>query len=754
MQKRTLQALVLVGVLLLSAGLGVAVFEGNTPTEDVPLGAPNGLYVTVGGTTDTNLQNFTAGSDTVVVETDAGNMTVQAAGEANITVAAAEIEGEWTNASSISAANNEITIRPDDKPAATVGGDIERFRYRQPTSVAADDGTVDFFYGGSSGTSVVEIPGAPADTQLGAIDADSNEVLDVTTSDATGRVRFTSLTNSDHNVQLQTSDGGPSLDDTSMSPTGDDLRYENQTLSIDVSDPDLPSDNITLEWYVDGTKRNTTSVGSAGTATATVGPLADGDHDWYVVATDAYGQSDTSTTKTFNIDHHDPVITDADPTGLQSSEPADVSAQINDTDFAKDGDSLTVEFTIDGSVVDTQTVNSNGTYSATIPQSGQTGGDHSWSVQVDDDYGQTVTESYTYSVPDEIVIRNETDHSEILSNIGTVEIRFFGTNEIYTRSTDDGRLNMTGLPVNQNFIVTVQPPDGTVYGDRTVYIQSIYQQQAVYLLNTTKYENVTSRFQLDDPTGQFGSETVLFIEKPINVSGNTQYQTIVADEFGAEGVTATLEEGERYRLRVRSDSGVTQVVGPYRADVSETVTVRPGTPQIDIGSLEDGWAANAELNNRTLTYRYSDPDDETSKLKVVIYRRGHPDRLLVPNETYYDLGNVSSTVTLNESESKQQWVVRFEAERNGDTNVVERGVGNRPDFVPELSDEWRLISGILLLLLSAGAFSLLNAKVGVTVIALEGGILWWTGWLTGATSGVLVVISLMIAIAVNIFSRG
>jgi len=95
--------------------------------------------------------------------------------------------------------------------------------------------------------------------------------------------------------------------------------------------------------------------------------------------------------------------------------------------------------------------------------------------------------------------------------------------------------------------------------------------------------------------------------------------------------------------------------------------------------------------------------------------------------------------------------VVFVADRNGETNIIRQQVGNNPDFVPELSREWRLISGILLLILSAGAFSLLNAKVGVVVISLEGGILWWTGWLAGATTGVLVVISLMIAVAVNIY---
>ncbi len=95
--------------------------------------------------------------------------------------------------------------------------------------------------------------------------------------------------------------------------------------------------------------------------------------------------------------------------------------------------------------------------------------------------------------------------------------------------------------------------------------------------------------------------------------------------------------------------------------------------------------------------------------------------------------------------------MRFEADRDGETLVTTKRVSNRPDVLPDIADEWRLISGILLLLLSAGAFSLLNARVGVMVISLEGGLLWWIGWLEGATTGVLVVFSLFIAVMVNLY---
>ena len=669
MQRRTLQALLLVAVAVAAVGAGVGLqssidtgYDNPAPISDgVPFGAPNGFYVTIEGDTNVGGEKFTDGDDTIVIQSDAGNVTAQAGGPADVTLYTDNMTGGWTNASDISASLNEITIDPEDKPQAVAGGDIERLRFRQASAVAADDGQVDFFYGGASGTSVVEIGGAPAGTQLAAIDANTNAVLDVARSDSNGRIRFDNLDNSDHNVVLQTTDGPPDV---------------------------------------------------------TNGP---------------------------------PDVTNADPTGGQSVEPSSVSADVSDPDFPND--ELNVKIRVDGSVLTDTNITADQNVDATLPASAKTGGQHDWSVVATDAYGQQTVENYSYSVPDTLTIRNETDHSQIINNVGEVEIRFFGENQVYTRSTSDGTVNMTGLPVGQNFIVTATPPDSSNYTDRTVFITNIYQQQSIYLLDSQKYSTITGRFVLEDPTGQFGADTVLYIEKPINVSGTVEYQTIHADEFGAEGVTASLEEGQRYRLRIRSASGVTQIIGPYRGEVSETVTVRPGTPQIDIGNMSDGWGSNAELENTTLTYRYSDPQGETDSLTVSIYRQGHPDQLLVPNQTFYDLGNVSQQVELNETEKKQTWVVRFEADRNGETLVSKERVSNRPDVLPDLAREWRLLSGIMLLLLSAGAFSLLNAKVGVMVISLEGGLLWWIGWLEGATTGVLVVFSLFIAVMVNLYAR-
>lgn len=661
MDRDTYRILLLVGVMLGAAGSGFAAsiaidtgYDNPADTSDgVPLGAPNGLYVTVEGNTSIGLEQFINGSDTVVIVTDDGNATIQASGNADVAIAASEITGTWTNATDINASLNPVTIDPEDKTPATAGGGIERLSYKDASAVAADDGQADFYYGGSSGQSRVTIEGAPADTQLGAVDAQSGALLDIATSDANGQITFDQLDNSNHTVLLQTSE---SASFGSPSPTGD---------------------------------------------------------------------------------------LDADP--------SQISVNVSDADFDS-GDTATVTITLDGTQIHSETISSDSTVTTAIPTNGTTGGEHTWTVEATDSYGNTRTETYNYRVPDILNIRNETAPSQLISSPVTVDVSFFTNTGVVTRSTSNGTLNLTGLPVGGEFIVSADASDSD-YTSRTAFIQSIYQQQNIYLLNTNTTETIDARFELEDPTGQFSSSTVIFVEKPINRSGSTTYQTVAADEFGAEGVTATLQKGQRYRLRVQNDQGTSQIIGPYRAEVSETVTVRPGTPTIGIGELTDGWGANADLTNDTLSYRYSDPNQETDQVKVTIYRRGDPDDLLVSNETFFDVGNVSNQITLNKTQKKQSWVVRFEADRNADTNVKEIVVSNRPDVLPDIASEWRVITGVLLLLLSAGAFSLLNAKVGALVVATEGGLLWWIGWLEGVTTGVLVVLAMFVAVIVNLYDR-
>jgi hypothetical protein len=292
------------------------------------------------------------------------------------------ITGTYTYVSEINA-QNDITVNPSDKPSATVGGGIDTFSYRE--SFGVDDNSVPFTYSASSQARVT-IQGVSAAQQVGAVDANTGELLDVATADSSGQITFDELNSGSHDVTLVTSDGGPSL--SNPSPSDETLRYETVTLSIDLADPDFPSENVTLEWSVDGTVENTTYATSGGTKTATV-TLPDGQYDWTVTATDAYGQTITSAQSTFTINHYNPEVSNVQPSGDLDSEPTQISADIADEDFGNDGDEIDVTISLDGSQIHTETITSAQTVTTSMPSSGQTGGSHTVSVEVTDSYGQT-----------------------------------------------------------------------------------------------------------------------------------------------------------------------------------------------------------------------------------------------------------------------------------------------------------------------------------------------------------------------------
>ena len=289
-------------------------------------------------------------------------------------------------------------------------------------------------------------------------------------------------------------------------------------------------------------------------------------------------------------------------------------------------------------------------------------------------------------------------------------------------------------------------PSESNYTTRTVYIQTLYEQESIYLLNTSAYNTVESRFTLNDPTGQYGSESVVYVQRPINISGQVTWQTVLSDQFGAEGVTAQLEEGQRYRIKVSNPEGDEQIIGPYRADVSEEVVVRPGTPSIDLSEFQDGWSTSAQLNNRTLEWRYADPTGETDELTVYIHERGDPNNLLVANSSHFQIGNASAVYTLSENESQKEWVVNFIINREGETLTKQIIVSNRANVGDPLGSGWQAIVGIGLLILIGAAFSVLNAAVGAVIVSLMGGIFWWIGLLGDITSAAAIAIAMLIAV--------
>lgn len=281
--------LVLVGAVVTGGAVAAHLNDSAPVTGDVTLESNTGLETTLSGTTQVRFQNAFPSDDTVQLTTESGNATVSASGPSAATLATNEITGEWTNVTNIDASSNAVTVNPEDKPAVTASGDIETLNF---TAVETDDGHPDFVYGGTSGTSTVTVTGVPSNTEIGAVDAATGELLQTATSDGSGTVTFSGLSNSEHTVELQTGDASPSL--SNPAPQGPQSTVPSQ-VSIDVDDGDFPSDSVDVEFEVDGTVVGSETLDSAGTASASVGDLGPGEHTVTASAEDAYGNTNSRT---------------------------------------------------------------------------------------------------------------------------------------------------------------------------------------------------------------------------------------------------------------------------------------------------------------------------------------------------------------------------------------------------------------------------------------------------------------------------
>ena len=423
------------------------------------------------------------------------------------------------------------------------------------------------------------------------------------------------------------------------------------------------------------------------------------------------------------------------------------SAPVNDSDFSGAGDELTAVFYLNGNQFASKTVTQNGTVEATTGL--KQGGTNEWRVEVTDEYGQTTTsQQFSFKAAAELRVLNESAPTQLV-NSTTVEVTFFGSNTTVIRESNNGKINFTGLPLSQEFVADIQA-DG--YRSRSVVIPSLVQQQRVYLLpeNTS---SVQVRFVLDDVTGTFSERSRLYIEKPITINNTTQYQIIVSDSFGVEGVQTYLERGVRYDLRIRSESGAVAQLSKYDAESSETVPLQPSAPAVQRPEGESvAYDITYSEDKKEVAIEYLDPTNSTDELTVSVVSRDG-ETVLKPEQTYQDANALSLSVptngTLNET-----YYVNIEGTRNNGRSTIDI----REPVGPQLADidmrmpddVWVQVIGAFGILLVGGVFSQLNRGVGAVVTSLFGGVLWFFGFMSGLASGAAVALAIGIA-TLNLF---
>lgn len=443
-------------------------------------------------------------------------------------------------------------------------------------------------------------------------------------------------------------------------------------------------------------------------------------------------------------------LANPDPIGGQSTSVNELAIDVQ-TD--RDDINTDVEITHNGQTVHTETIQGDTRVTASTSQSQM--GVNNWTVTATDELGNSVTEEYQFSVPDEIYVYNETAPSQLVTD-ASLEITFFGEDRVYTRTATDGVVSMDGLPADQEMTIQVEADN---YTTRQTIIRSIHEQQSVYALPENA-ETVSTRFQLDDPTGRFSSEnTRVLVQKPIERDGETVYETVVGDVFGTGEFSTILERDQRYKIEVENtETGEIRELGPYVATTSENVVLEVDQLEYNFEDEEIGYEWGAKYVNQSsgdsaIDFSFAAENGfENLEIEIVERQSGDviytdtvasgtehqvrapiPDSVDQPNATTYSI-RWSATVTNDDGE---------QTDAEGSVVVGPDGQDLDPEGVPEQILE---LVAILVILLVAGLFSAVNVGIGGVVTSLVAGLFWFAGFLPGVVSGLMIGGALLLSV--------
>jgi len=432
----------------------------------------------------------------------------------------------------------------------------------------------------------------------------------------------------------------------------------------------------------------------------------------------------------------------------------DFEVDVDDNDFNSHTDSLDVEFYVDGTLNDTQTITSAQT--VTFSETFSIGGSKTWQVEVTDQSGQTVVsdadaatggdQPFAFNVPAQLSVRDVNNPTSKVTGANAT-VTFFGSNTVETRADNngDGTISFNGLPLDERFEATVNA-DG--FERRTVVLPSLFEQRSIYLLN----ENATivrPRFTIDSSDTNFPEDdSEIIIERPVVVDGSQQYAAITSKQPGISGFDVALEQDQRYRITVESPAGDSRQLGAF---------VPTATEQVVLEIQDAGFEVNDDINAVTLNSEWVGQEDGGPAIDVSI---GGEDVIASSvNISNRDNGSVlvdeefSGSASLTEPASdEEQYIVTMTATRELDdgstekynqTQLVSSGQIGTGGVVPE---RWQIFSSFTMLLVVGGLFTRANAGVGAIVVAGLGGIFWVVGWLPAAASGLTVALALVIGV--------
>lgn len=365
-----------------------------------------------------------------------------------------------------------------------------------------------------------------------------------------------------------------------------------------------------------------------------------------------------------------------------------------------------------------------------------------------------------------LTIREESEpHNKITS--ATAEIKFYEDEEddptIVEREASNGEIDLTGLPVTEQFVVTVQAPG---YHNRTVLLEDLSQQETVFMPART-VSTVENRFVVSDRTGDFPPEdTELVVQRAINRTlyggspSGFSWTNIAGDDLGAdEAFVVDLEEEERYRILVRNEQGDTRVLGAYTAETTGTINLNIGSVVVDPEAPDTvGWAANRTNSTGDpvkVNFQYNDSTRNTDQLWLRIYEYGNESNVLLSNTSFAGpFGTLNYTHNVPSDENNTEWVVDFTADRGDNATISGKPVvGGSRDILTNMPSWLITIIFVGTIWMTAGVFSQINGSIGGVVVAAMGAVFWFLGVAPPYLGGGVVALSLITGSALFVRDR-
>lgn len=535
-----------------------------------------------------------------------------------------------------------------------------------------------------------------------------------------------------------------------------DLTLENATASV------------TWQQSTDGGSTWTDVASSTYTSSGNKTDTFSGDGLWRVNVTFTAESGDTTAIlhdEGVEFENNDPVfdqstLNPADGSTLTKSD-VTLTLGVEDQDFAtSQGDEVTATFKVkepgETSFKDegTDTLTSNGT--AQLDFNAIDGGTYEWKVAATDDYGGSSTSStFTFTTPANITFRNESNASQIITG-ANVTVTFYnedGTTIVTKEDTDDdGNISLNGLPTGEEMVLEVQA-DG--WHRRTVYLESIFEQGDVYLLNKTAFSDPpVITFDYEDRTGQFpGSESTVRVQRAVDKNSNNSsvWRTVAADFVNSAGeFTWRGETDVRYRVVVENGQDDQRILQHYTplADATEPLIIG----QISWDAAEGQarfFDAQLDSDAEEIDFRYQDPTDNTTEVRVrVVELHNESNEIYDQNFTGGPYGNLTGVVALTTNQSEESWVVKFDAETDGDGPISgQTTVGSATTPLPV--DGWLLGTfGLVFVTFVGSLYGPRTTTLGAWAMLLVAGAFMGFGWVDINAAGFVAAAGLAVGATV------